>query len=275
MAALTRNQTKTFFRNHIGVADNSVIEALSREGIDQLEDLVDFDDNAIKMVAENMRKPVGDMEDPDNPVDRILIPPKHIGAKTVLRLQAAAKLFTFYEDIGRDLTVANVTWKVIKAFKIENDALERRAKDDDEPDVPKISKSLPILKWTVSFEDFLHRVLGVRHIPLAHVIRSQVTPGAIGVQQADKPFSEATESVEAKLIESVSHNHALYRDDNAKVYHHIEEASRGTVYAAFIQPFQRRKDGRGAWFAISNQFAGIDKWEKLLKDQEEVLHKRK
>ena len=52
MAALTRNQTKTFFRNHVGVADNSVIEALSREGIDELEDLVDFDDNAIKMVAE-------------------------------------------------------------------------------------------------------------------------------------------------------------------------------------------------------------------------------
>ena len=259
MAALTRNQTKTFFRNHVGVADNSVIEALSHEGIDELEDLVDFDDNAIKMVAGNMRKPVGDMEDPDNPVDCILITPKHLGAKAVLRLQAAAKLFTFYEDIGRDLTVANVTWKVIKAFKIENDAFKRRAKDDDEPDVPKISKSLPILKWTVLFEDFLHRVLGVRHIPLAHVIYIQITPGAIGVQQAYKPFYEAAESVEAELIERASHNHALYRDDNAKVYHHIEEASRGTVYAASIQPFLGRKYGRGALFAISNQFTGINK----------------
>lgn len=47
------------------------------------------------------------------------------------------------------------------------------------------------------------------------------------------------------------------------------------MYAASIQPFQRAKAGREAWLAITSQFAGDDKLDKLLKDQEEILHKRK
>ena len=275
MPALTRNQTRTFFTVTIGVADDSVIAALNREGIEELEDLVDFDDETIKMVAENMRKPVGDMQDPNNANARINVPAKHLGAKSVLRLQYAAKLFQFYEDVGRALTTANTTWEVIKAFKVECDALEKRGKDEDEPEVPKISKSLPVLKWTVAFQDFSFRALGVRNIPLAYVIREDDVPQPINSQATGKPFSEEHGSVEAELIARASHNHALFRDDNAKLYHHIEEATRGTVYAASIQPFQKTKAGKEAWEAITSQFAGDDKWDKLLKDQEEIIHKRK
>ena len=42
-----------------------------------------------------------------------------------------------------------------------------------------------------------------------------------------------------------AHTHALFRDDNYVVYYHLEEATRGTSYAASIKPFQRGKDGRG------------------------------
>ena len=42
-----------------------------------------------------------------------------------------------------------------------------------------------------------------------------------------------------------------------------------------VKPFQRRKDGRSAWLAIHAQCAGIDKWEKMLKEQDELLHTRK
>ena len=41
-------------------------------------------------------------------------------------------------------------------------------------------------------------------------------------------------------------------NDNETIYHKMEVATRGTSYAASITPFQRRKDGRGAFMAIKS-----------------------
>ena len=71
-----------------------------------------------------------------------------------------------------------------------------------------------------------------------------------------------------------AHTHALYRDDNSVVYYHLEEATRGTSYAASIKPSQRGEDGRGAWKALTSQYAGQDKWEAEIKCQEQLLHTR-
>ena len=42
-------------------------------------------------------------------------------------------------------------------------------KEEDRPDVPKITKFLPVIKWVPAFDDFLHRDIGVWNIPLAYV----------------------------------------------------------------------------------------------------------
>ena len=52
-------------------------------------------------------------------------------------------------------------------FEIQWKALNER-KDEDDPEVPKITKALPIIKWTEAFQDFLNRVIGDRMIPLAY-----------------------------------------------------------------------------------------------------------
>ena len=69
--------------------------------------------------------------------------------------------------------------------------------------------------------------------------------------------------------------HELKRDDNAQVYYKLEEATRGTQYAATIKPFQKRRNGREAFESIQNQYAGADKWETELKKQDAILHTRK
>jgi hypothetical protein len=161
---------------------------------------------------------------------------------------------------------------VIKNFIEQWKALKDR-KTGDIPDVPKITKALPIIKWTQAFADFLHRVIGVRMIPLAYVIRDDVTvPAAAPPLLAGQPHSMEHGSVEAELVARAKHNHALYRDDNANVYYKLEEATRTTPYAASIKPFQRTKDGRGAFQALTNQYAGKDKWEQELKKQDDLLH---
>ena len=113
----------------------------------------------------------------------------------------------------------------------------------------------------------------MRTIPLSYVIRDAVAvPVVAPLLATDQPHSTEHGSVEAELIARSSHGHALYRDDNSSVYHYLEEATRSTVYAASIKPFQRGKDGRGAWLALVQQYAGQDKWEAEIKRQEQLLH---
>ena len=94
-------------------------------------------------------------------------------------------------------------------------------------------------------------------IPLAYVMRAVVeVPVAVPVLENNRPHSEEHGSVENELIAQASHEHELFREDNAKVYYHLEEATHGTSYVASIKPFQQSKNGRGAWVALTNQYAG-------------------
>ena len=141
--------------------------------------------------------------------------------------------------------------------------------------MPKITETLPIIKWTEAFQDFLNRVIGARMIPLAYVIRiDPQVPGIAPPLAANQPHSTEHGSVEGELMTWAAYTHALFRDDNSVVYYHLEEAIRGISYAASIKPFQRGKDGRGAWKALTSQYAGKDKWEAEIECQEQLLHTR-
>ena len=174
----------------------------------------------------------------------------------------ACDLVRYYQTLGRDHTAANIQWnQVMSNFEIQWKALKDR-KDEEDPDVPKIAKALPIIKWTEAIQYFLHIVIGARMIPLAYVIRIDPQVPAIAPTLApNQPHSTEHGSVESELIDRASHTHALFRDDNSVVYYNLEEATRGTFYAASIKPFQKVKDGRGAWKALTSQYAGKDKWE--------------
>jgi hypothetical protein len=261
---LTNQQTTAFFEEaaQMGLAQETRA-ALALEGIVAVDDLVEFKDDDIKQIAANLRRPAAGQ-------------PLVFGAKSQNRLKAAAKLLRYYEMVGRTTTSVNVRYDpTVKRFSDHWEALEDRKKEDT-PDIPKISRALPVTKWTEAFTDFLHRVLGARLIVLYYVIRADVAvPAAEPPMATGQPYSEEHGSVEAEMIARASHVHALFREDNAKVYYYLEEATRGTTYAASIKPFQRRKDGRSAWFALVQQYAGVDKWHAELKRQDELLHTRK
>ena len=81
-------------------------------------------------------------------------------------------------------------------------------------------------------------------IPLAYVIHEHANPpGAAPPHANSQPHSEEHGSVEMDMIMHASHDHALFREDNAKVYFKLEEATRSTMYAASIKPYQRTKNG--------------------------------
>ena len=274
-------QTTAFFEDaaQMGIPNATRIQ-LQVEGIDAVSDLSEFDSEDLKQIADNLRRPSGRVPvDPNNPNGpTIPTPPFEFGAKSLNRLKSASDIVRYYETIDRPLTHTNMHWSTIKIFNEHWKSLKSR-KADDRPETPKITRGLPVVKWTEAFEDFLNRIIGGRYIPLAYVIRRDVdVPTAPTLQTVAtqlQPFCEEHGSVEHELIARASHTHPLYRDDNAEVYYEIEESTRGTGYAASIKPFQRRKDGRGAYYAMLNQYAGEDKWRALVKEAEDLLHNRR
>ena len=78
----------------------------------------------------------------------------------------------------------------------------------------------------------------------------ETVPAQVPNLANNQPHSTEHRCVDAELIARASHNHALFHDDNAAVYHHLEEATRSTSYVASIKPFQHAKNWREAWLAI-------------------------
>jgi hypothetical protein len=231
---LTAAQIASFFEDddQMGLT-NETVNKLVEEGIDDPDNLSDFDKDMLKQVAENLRKPGGRIPNPDPNApagSTIETPPFPFGAKSQKRMLEAGELIRFYKTIGRQLTPGNIRYDpVMKDFTEQWKALEQRKKDED-PEVPKISKALPIIKWTEAFDDFLSRKVGARTIPLAYVTHENVqVPNVAPPLAQDKPHSIQYGSVEGDLVARASHGHALYREDNSSVYYFLEEATRGTI----------------------------------------------
>ena len=91
----------------------------------------------------------------------------------------------------------DIQWKTLKQMK-----------DNDDPEVPRITKALPIIKWTEAFQDFLNRIIGAWMIPLAYV--THVDPHVLGNAPPlapNQPHSTEHGSVEGELVTRAAHTH--------------------------------------------------------------------
>jgi hypothetical protein len=162
---LTNGNITFFFENagQMGIPNATVVQ-LQAEGIATVDDLGDFYKADLQQVADNLRRPGGRIPDPTPGAvagATIPTPPFIFGAKSQKRLLAACDIVRYYETTGRALTPGNITWNtVIKNFADQWKALNDR-KAGDVPDVPKITKALPIITWTEAFADYSHRIIGV------------------------------------------------------------------------------------------------------------------
>jgi hypothetical protein len=202
---LTAAQTTAFFEDpgQMGIPHETVVQ-LALEGIKSINDLADFDKDALQQLADNLRHPGGRIPDL-NPAAAagvtIPTPPFVFGVKSQKQLAVACDLVRYYNTIGRPLSAVNMQWEsVMKNFEVQWKALKDK-KGEDEPDVLKITKSLPVVKWTKAFKDYIERLVGVRTISLAYVIRDEVTPpAAVPALEAGQPHSQEFGLVEAELI---------------------------------------------------------------------------
>ena len=211
---LTAAQTTAIFENadQMGIPHAMVVQ-LGIKGIVTVGNLADFNKDSLQQLADNLRKPCGWIADP-NPAAAVgaTIPTPAFanGAKSQKQLGVACDLVRYYDTVGRDLTVPNMHWNQVgKNFEIQWKALKDR-KEEDPLEVPKITKTLPNMKWTEAFQDYLHRVIGVRVILLAYIVCVDSDVPMLAPPLApNQPHSEVHGSIEYKLVERASHKHPL------------------------------------------------------------------
>ena len=276
----TQAQTTAFYT----AADQMALPAatyarFATEGITTVDDLEELDAPTLKQIAQNLRSSryIADPAAAAGPNAFIRAPGSELSAKSQKRITAAIKLVQYYTTTNRPLTAANVRWShEIKTFVEHYDILESRSKAV-QPEVPKITKDLPILYWAEAFHDWTRTAMGCRDIPLAYVLRpdDQVPAHALFPLATNMPYSTIHGSVEHELIARASHEHGAYREDNGMLYDALEIATRSTEYGQTLKPFQRTKDGRNAALALFAQHTGPDKWQKVLEEKQQFLYTRK
>ena len=147
---LTTAQATAFFESldQTGIPHATIVQ-MQQEGIQSVVDLADYEKDSLQQLAVNLRKPGGRIADPDpnTPLGAsIPMPVFTYGAKSQKRLTVACDHIRYYQTVGRDLSAANIQWnQAMSNFEIQWKVLKDR-KDEDDPDVPKITKALPIIK---------------------------------------------------------------------------------------------------------------------------------
>ena len=83
-----------------------------------------------------------------------------------------------------------------------------------------------------------------------------VFPDATPLQNASDPsqplmtHSEEHGSFKEELAQRALHDNPEFIEENSEVFTMLETATRGTAHAPSLGPYRKKKDGRGAYFAL-------------------------
>ena len=279
--------TRTYLRAVIGLGitpeGTARANAIIDEGLDNLEDLHELaDDNGVKTLCANVRKPAGTIPQPGwvvpnpNPnnlqAPQIPRPGQTIPAMCEQRLALAAYAAKIYNAIGRPVNSNVLTRRRLTCFKSHKDMVENH----NEPgSLPEIGKTFTVMKYLDQLPTHLREMLGVAQVPLAYVIRETVeTPNPLPALVVDKPWSQGKTSVMDELISYFPHEGPAYEADNAQVFNLLAAALSGTSAMASITRHQRSRDGRQAYLDLVTHNLGSAKWEKTVEAAEQVLSSR-
>ena len=163
--------------------------------------------------------------------------------------------------IGRPITEATLAAVLIREFRIHRQLV----KDHKEPEsINSISKSFTVMKALDQLPDYLCEVIGVRGVALSQVIREDPNPGNVPALAANKATSADYSSILDELIDYCPHMVAGYAEDNAAALQIIVEMSKDTSHASSIKPHVSKRDGRAAYFALTQHNMGDSKFEELV-----------
>ena len=220
---------------------------------------IDLSDIGISCPA--TRKPGGTIDDPKaargtDPMPQIQNPGMNVPAILQLKLSVSVTVELYYEDIGRPIVPRLMNWSRIRQFRSYTTLCEEW---EDSADLPACSKDVSIIQLLELVTEHLRSKLGVRKIPLSYFTRVDTTVSTIGTISATFLYSEGVEYFHEKLITRASHNHPNFADDNGMVLDVLVSYLNTKRHMSYLNPFQKRRDGRGALVALELHNMGNSK----------------
>lgn len=198
-----------------------------------------------------------------------------ITAISLKRLKAASCAVRYCKSCGYALTVQNMEWVCIEmAFEVMKSLDDAK---DQVVKLPRLSRDGLFPLWVEKYSILLDRIVGYRGIPLSAIIRKDVIPaiGSNGHAPAlllHKPYAEEYGSVEMTLIERATHDHALYNQDDRKLFEVLSAAWSNTgLDTCIAAQTQRSKSGRVLYLQAIKEFAGANKWLEIVDHNEKQL----
>ena len=121
---------------------------------------------------------------------------------------------------------------------------------------------------------FLHEKLGVNNVALSYVIREHAVSGVPSFLVSNRPYGTCYTQLMDELIAHAPHDGSEFAEDNATVLRFLQDILENTSHISSMMPFQRTRDGRGAFQATQCHNMGESKWDKVLEDAELMVQTR-
>lgn len=278
MAGLT---CRTYLRNVIGAGTNEKADAIREEGLEFLDSLVDFEKDDIKTLCRSVRRPGGTIvnptHNPNNPVagipERISNPGFNIPAIVETRLIQAAYTAKIFNRMGRTLTQDALALTVIRSYKEHMDTVLNHT---DPERMPTISKTFNITKILDLLPGHLRERMGARGVALSYVIREDAAPGNVPQQRVIGGIAQSTSApfennIMDELIAYTPHTGAGWDEDNASVLQVLVDLVTNTHHASSIKPSLRTRNGRSAYFALTQHNMGNSKFQTIIDAAEKFV----
>ena len=136
----------------------------------------------------------------------VIVAPHVMSENSRKRIAVTAEATQYYAQFGRDITPTNMHWKTLINSEIQWNGL-KNIKNQDDPEVPKLTKKCSIIKCSVSFKLNLNSIVGVRKFLLIYAVREQhdLLGVTLGTLLPDQPYSKELGLVKVEMISLTSH----------------------------------------------------------------------
>ena len=220
------------------------------QGLDSIPTLADTGEDVIANMCKIIRR------DENVPISAI--------AESNIKL--ASLVARHFRRISRALAPAGITRQVLVRHR-------ELYEEEKAYEIPDNNIELDMKDWAKnidSIQDYLGMRLGRTKIPLAYIVRKDVeVPAAPDPQDG---YSTHQDEMIARASHTVADNEA-YTYDNRMVWDLISGWVRDTECWIHVKPFQRGRDGRGAYLAIYNHHLGVNTVNNQARAAEAKLNK--
>ena len=117
----------------------------------------------------------------------------------------------------------------------------------------------------------LDSMIGTHGIPLSYLVRENILAPAEDQLIQGQAFSQENGSITDELIQRVTHNHPLTKEDNCILFEKLYDSFWGCeVETTITSEMKQHRQGRALWMAARTEWAGNNSWSATSSSQVQV-----